>query len=121
MAKAIVKVLPEAAHRLCSCHLSRNGASGTGNSAFMWTDELRESEDSDNFRTINHAPEIRATGLVAFKQSAASKFTKESFDEFRKQLDMSTTCIRENKEIAGHLELYNVRTWATMQAYAICA
>ncbi|CAN0913185.1 Protein FAR1-RELATED SEQUENCE 5 [Linum grandiflorum] len=35
MAKAIVKVTPEATHRLCSWHLARNGASGTGNGAFM--------------------------------------------------------------------------------------
>ncbi|CAN0881265.1 Protein FAR1-RELATED SEQUENCE 5 [Linum grandiflorum] len=35
MEKAIVKVIPEATHRLCSWHLARNGASGTGNGAFM--------------------------------------------------------------------------------------
>ncbi|CAN0872863.1 Protein FAR-RED IMPAIRED RESPONSE 1 [Linum grandiflorum] len=71
---------------------------------FWWTDELRESEDSDDFRTICRAPKIRAIGLVALEQSATSKFTKEAFDEFKKQLDMSTTCIRENKEIVGHLD-----------------
>ncbi|CAN0843840.1 Protein FAR1-RELATED SEQUENCE 5 [Linum grandiflorum] len=203
MAKAILKVILEATHRLCSWHLARNGTSGTGNGAFMagfnklvekdctedeynlewnklvathelednswvkemykrrnqwaksfmrtsflinqkttsrsearnaktkefvkqkhnllqffqhffwWTDELRESEDRDDFRTIHRAPEIRETGLVALEQSDASKFTKEAFDEFKKQLDMSTTCICENKEIAGHLELYNVRTWCS--------
>ncbi|CAN0859750.1 hypothetical protein LINGRAHAP2_LOCUS7748, partial [Linum grandiflorum] len=35
MAKAIVKVILEATHRLCSWHLARNGASDTGNGAFM--------------------------------------------------------------------------------------
>ncbi|CAN0859994.1 Protein FAR1-RELATED SEQUENCE 5 [Linum grandiflorum] len=35
MAKAIVKVIPEATHRLCSWHLAKNGAPGTGNRAFM--------------------------------------------------------------------------------------
>ncbi|CAN0916917.1 Protein FAR1-RELATED SEQUENCE 5 [Linum grandiflorum] len=35
MAKAIVKVILEATHRLCSWHLAMNGASGMGNGAFM--------------------------------------------------------------------------------------
>ncbi|CAN0899562.1 Protein FAR-RED IMPAIRED RESPONSE 1 [Linum grandiflorum] len=35
MAKAIVKVIPEATHRLCLWHLARNGTSDTGNGAFI--------------------------------------------------------------------------------------
>ncbi|CAN0883915.1 hypothetical protein LINGRAHAP2_LOCUS14676 [Linum grandiflorum] len=35
MAKAIVKVILEATHRLCSWHLARNGAPGTGNTTFI--------------------------------------------------------------------------------------
>ncbi|CAN0866856.1 Protein FAR1-RELATED SEQUENCE 5 [Linum grandiflorum] len=35
MAKAIVKVIPEATHRLCLWHLKRNRVSDTGNGAFM--------------------------------------------------------------------------------------
>ncbi|CAN0881632.1 Protein FAR-RED IMPAIRED RESPONSE 1 [Linum grandiflorum] len=122
MEKAIVKVIPEANHRLCLWHLARNRASGTGNEAFMaGFNKLVEKDCMENEFNVKwnklvatHELEdnswIRATWLVALEQSAASKFTKEAFVEFKKQLGMSTTCICENKEIAGHLELYNFRT-----------
>ncbi|CAN0846905.1 Protein FAR1-RELATED SEQUENCE 5 [Linum grandiflorum] len=51
MAKAIVKVIPEATHRLCSWHLARNGASGTGDGVFIagFNKQVEKDYEEDDF------------------------------------------------------------------------
>ncbi|CAN0919658.1 Protein FAR-RED IMPAIRED RESPONSE 1 [Linum grandiflorum] len=99
MAKVIVKVIPEATHRLCSWHLARNGASGTSNGAFMAGFNKRVEKDCEedeftmewNTLVRTHGMEDKSWVMEMYKRRNqwAKSFMRTSFLINQKTTSMS--------------------------------
>ncbi|CAN1185751.1 Protein FAR1-RELATED SEQUENCE 5 [Linum perenne] len=80
MSSAIKSEFPEVTHRLCSWHLNNNVTQHVKNHKFR---------------------KIQSKALKSLEESAAAVYSLKAFLKFRDELECSTGCIKEGKEIDG--------------------
>ncbi|CAN1160002.1 Protein FAR1-RELATED SEQUENCE 9 [Linum perenne] len=105
MSSAIKIEFPEATHRLCSWHLNNNVTQLVKNYKFR---KLREEELRLDYQSIHSTPELQSKALKSLEESAAAVYSLKAFLKFRDELECSTGCIKEGKEIDGGCHTYTV-------------
>ncbi|CAN1345351.1 Protein FAR1-RELATED SEQUENCE 5 [Linum perenne] len=73
-----------------------------------WMTELREEELRLDYQSIHSTPEIQSKALKSLEESAAAVYSLKAFLKFRDELECSTGCIKEGKEIDGGCHTYTV-------------
>ncbi|CAN1154554.1 Protein FAR1-RELATED SEQUENCE 5 [Linum perenne] len=70
--------------------------------------ELREEELRLDYQSIHSTPEIQSKALKSLEESVAAVYSLKAFLKFRDELECSTGCIKEGKEIDGGCHTYTV-------------
>ncbi|CAN1192872.1 Protein FAR1-RELATED SEQUENCE 5 [Linum perenne] len=73
-----------------------------------WMSELREEELRLDYQSIHSTPEIQSKALKSLEESAAAVYSLKAFLKFRDELECSTGCIKEGKEIDRGFHTYTV-------------
>ncbi|CAN1187242.1 Protein FAR1-RELATED SEQUENCE 5 [Linum perenne] len=73
-----------------------------------WMLELREEELRLDYQSIRSTPETKSKALKSLEESAVAMYSLKAFVKFRDELDCSTGCIKEGKEIDEGCHTYTV-------------
>ncbi|CAN1132688.1 Protein FAR1-RELATED SEQUENCE 5 [Linum perenne] len=78
-----------------------------------WMSELREEELQLDYQSIHSTTEIQSKALKSLEESATAVYSLKAFLKFRDELECSTGCIKEGKEIDGGCHMYTVSMFGT--------